>query len=507
MSSVTTTRRLAPEGKGCRSPVPGALSITRFKSDERGNVALTFGLMIFMMIGFIGASVDIGRWLLARKQTQEAIDAAVLAGLRKYQESSDTGLAIQAAQVNYNYVVTKNGRGQFGQNPMITQDNIAFVLQNGNRKMTATGDVIIKTPFIGIATNAFSKAAGGGGGYIGQLPVLKTDGSENAVTEIAQGGNAGTNLEISVMIDITGSMGESDNAGSTKIETVKTAAKNMVDILVWADQSTYTSKIAIVPFSETVNLGNATNADKARGTYVSGATSTTPGSQYYKIGTTSYPISNTCVTERTNSDKYNDQAPTSSPVGRYYSTYGTSNGTGKCPTATPVMPLSSDKVALKATITSLQDGGTTAGHIGTAWAWYMLSPNFNTLWPSGNQARPYSDLTALTAKGRPVLRKIAVLMTDGDYNTEYCNGVTDWSSGCTPNNGESQSQALSLCTGMKAKGIEVYTIGAQVSSNAKTFLKSCATDAAHYYDATDGTKMQQAFMDIAYKLVPPYISH
>ena len=500
MSSVTTSRRFAPEREKSRSPSPGALSITRFKSDDRGNVALTFGLMIFMMVGFIGASVDIGRWLLARKQTQEAIDAAILAGLRKYQESSDTGLAISAAQVNYQYVVTKNGRGLFGQNPMITADNIAFVLQNGNTKMTATGDVIIKTPFIGIATNAFSK----GVTRIGTLPVLKTDGSENAVTEIAQGGNAGTNLEISVMIDITGSMGESDNAGSTKIETVKTAAKSMVDILVWADQSTYTSKVAIVPFSETVNLGTSATATLARGLALTG-TSTTPGSLNYTVGGYTYPISNICVTERTGSDKYTDASPIGSPVGRYYSTYGTSNGTGKCPTSSPVMTLSSDKTALKTLIGSLQAGGSTAGQIGTAWAWYMLSPNFNSIFPTANQARPYSDLTALTAKGRPVLRKIAVLMTDGDYNTDYCDGVNR--NNCTPNNGDSQSQAGQLCTAMKAKGIEVYTIGAQVSANAKTFLQTCATDSTHYYDATDGTKMQQAFMDIAYKLVPPYISH
>ena len=338
MFSVTTTRRPAPKGEGSKTPVPGAFSIARFKSDDRGNVAMTFGLMIFMMVGFIGASVDIGRWMLARKQTQEAIDSAILAGLRKYQESSDTGLAINTAQVNYNYVVTKNGRGLVGQNSMITSDTIAFVLQNSNRKMTATGDVYIKTPFIGIATKSFSNNTN----QIGTLPVLKTDGSENAVTEIAQGGNAGTNLEISVMIDITGSMGESDNAGSTKIETVKTAAKNMVDILVWADQSTYTSKVAIVPFSETVNLGSPSVGQKARGNFQAGASANVPGSQYYVVNGTSLPISNICVTERTGVHAYDDESPESFPVGRYYSTYGTSQGTGNCPTATPIMPLSSD---------------------------------------------------------------------------------------------------------------------------------------------------------------------
>lgn len=511
MSSVTTTRRPAPVGEGCRSPVPGAFNLTRFKSDERGNVAMSFGLMIFMMMGFIGASVDIGRWMLARKQTQEAIDSAVLAGMRSYQSGSTNinpdvvANAEAAALVSYRYAIEKSGRGFPETNPMIVSDNVSFKLSPDHTSMSVPVDkkAVIKTPFIGIATNAFSN-----GTKISTLPLLHTLGLENAVAKVAMGGNAGTNLEISVMIDITGSMNEGDNSGSTKIQTVKTAAKNMVDILVWTDQSTYTSKIAIVPFSEAVNLGNPSVATKARGTFMAGAASNKGGSQYLTVNGTNLPISNICVTERIGYDEYTDADPNSSPVGRYYSTYGTSQGTGKCPTATPILPLTSDKTALKATITALSAGGTTAGHIGTAWAWYMLSPNFNAIWNgSANTARPYSDLTALTAKGRPVLRKIAVLMTDGDYNTEYCNGVTDWYRSCTPNNGSAVSQALALCAGMKAKGIEVFTIGAQVSNNAKTMLKACATDPAHFYDATDGTKMQQAFTDIAYKLVPPYISH
>lgn len=522
MFSVTMARRLAPKGEGGQSPQTGAISLSRFAKDERGNVAMMFGLMVFMMIGFMGASVDVGRWLLARKQTQEAIDAAVLAGLRKYQVNSNAADAITAAQANYDYSISKSGRGTPSTNPLIKSDNIAFVLQNNNTQMTATGDVIIKTPFIGLATTAFSKGAS----PIGTLPVLKMDGSENAITKIAQGNNAGTNIEVSVMIDITGSMGQSDNSGSTKIETVKKAATSMVDILVWDDQSSFTSKIAIVPFSENVNLGSANAANAARGTPLGGS-SQTAGYQTLKFscsGTTcskNYTISNVCVTERLGTDKYTDVSPTTSPVGRYYSST-TSNGNGVCATVTPIQPLTSDKTKLKTLITSLSANGGTAGQLGTAWAWYMLSPNFNTLWTSANNsawsssnnAAPYSDLTDLTSKGRPKLRKIAVLMTDGDYNVDYCNGVQNHNSGNTYTvptscltNGTSLVQATALCTAMKAKGIEVFTIGSQVSDASKTFLSACATDPSHFYDATDGTKMQQAFIDIAYKLVPPYVAH
>ena len=45
-------------------------------------------------------------------------------------------------------------------------------------------------------------------------------------------------------------------------------------------------------------------------------------------------------------------------------------------------------------------------------------------------------------------RKIAVLMTDGEYNEWYSSGQ-----------GDSIAQAKSLCTKMKAKEIEIFTVG------------------------------------------------
>ena len=226
------------------------------------------------------------------------------------------------------------------------------------------------------------------------------------------------------------------------------------------------------------------------------------------------------MTERIGNDAYTDTAPTgtSTYVGKGY--FGTSGSTS-CGVANytdaevnSIFPLTNDTTSLKRRIDKLQTAGSTAGHLGTAWAWYLLSPKWNsvfqTAFPSSSAAGPYSDLTTLNAKGQPKLRKIAVLMTDGDYNINYCKGVEAKNSDQTPDincnseNGKSQSQAATLCTAMKAPvsggSIEVYTVGFQVSSAAKTFLTSCATDAAHYYDATSEVALQAAFRDIALKI-------
>src|SRR5262245_53917594 len=81
----------------------------KFCSDERGNVAMIFGLIAVVLLLAIGAAIDVGRWLHARDQTAAAIDAAVLAGGRALQvNSTDKSGAIAAAQKYYDQnVVTR----------------------------------------------------------------------------------------------------------------------------------------------------------------------------------------------------------------------------------------------------------------------------------------------------------------------------------------------------------------------------------------------------------------
>jgi hypothetical protein len=78
---------------------------------------------------------------------------------------------------------------------------------------------------------------------------------------------------------------------------------------------------------------------------------------------------------------------------------------------------------------------------------------------------------------------------------------------CNSENGKSLAQAGSLCSALKsplgsgnAAKIEVFTVGFQVSSSAKSFLQTCATDSSHYYDATSEDALKAAFRDIALKI-------
>lgn len=207
----------------------------------------------------------------------------------------------------------------------------------------------------------------------------------------------------------------------------------------------------------------------------------------------------TCVTERTGSQAYTSAAPSTAYVGRNYPATN-----APCPSAV-IRPLSSDKAAMKSLISSFSVTGSTAGHIGLAWGWYTVSPTFNALW-SGNPAGEFSPNELL---------KAVILMTDGEFNTNYCTGVLASNSGnggerinCAATNGNPFDQAEELCDAMKAEGVVVYTVGLELSagSNAEDVMRYCATSPDHVYLPASGGDLSEAFAAIGRELTRLRIS-
>jgi hypothetical protein len=201
----------------------------------------------------------------------------------------------------------------------------------------------------------------------------------------------------------------------------------------------------------------------------------------------------TCVTERTGTNAWTDASPTLHKVGRNYP-----SSSNPCLTNT-LRPLSSNKSAIKTSIDGLTASGSTGGHIGVAWGWYALSPNFGGLF--GSSAGGSYDPTRTL--------KAVVIMTDGEYNSGYCKGVIARNStsgsgdttkhiNCDAPNGHPFDQTLALCTAMKQAGIVVYTVGFQVvdDERARTMVNDCATSSRHVYMPTSGTALSDAFAAI-----------
>lgn len=422
--------------------------------DKNGGAAIMFGLMATVMVLFVAAAVDYSRWSNARATTKSAVDAAVLAGARSLQvDNSNTNAALAAAQRYYK---------QNTANLNVVDDNIRFSAAHGNMAMQAVGQSYIQTPFLNLIG-------------ISRLALMSDVNGVVSEAVVATGGKGLGEVELSIMLDITGSM------SGTKLKDLKAASKDLIDIVLLEENGK--SRIALVPFSEAINIDKNWAAEVVSN-----------GPQWIDVNrynyTNRYYLDPLCATERTGSEAFTDAAPNGqNKLGRFYS------ASGRCmPKSGSVIPLSQDKSMLKNAIDGYQASGNTAGHLGTAWAWYMLSPNWAQRVPPASRPGLY---------GQEGLRKIAILMTDGEYNQQYKDGY----SGSSPN-GSSAIQARQLCTNMKAAGITVYTVGFQLPKNGAsvTTLQKCATDDSHFYNANDGDALRQAFRDIALQISTLYLT-
>lgn len=445
-----------------------------FADDKNGSIAIIFALSLVAFCLFVGAGVDFGRWHAARQQTIAAMDAAVLAGGRILQLDDKNVTGAREAAVKYYQENTKN-------RPEVVDDTIAFDAVDNNTAFAATGNAYIRTAFLGFAN-------------IPRLALLDVSESQYSKALLKAGGKENTPVEISMMLDVTGSM------GGNKIKDLKTAAADLVNIVISDSANANPVRVAIVPFAEGVRLPSSANT-KARGTPTSSVTYNY-STRYGSSTITYYPTD--CVVERTGANKYTDVAPgTGNYVMTLFNRDGPNNNSGKCglPAADELVPLTNDKTTLKNKIANLVLSNTTAGQIGTAWTWYTLSPNWNSLWSASSAAAAYGTDT----------RKIAILMTDGEYNLQYdAKGVQTSASGAgAAANGDSATQARSVCTAMKAKGITVYTVGFALGGNGTAIqtLDHCATDPSKAYTPNTGSELQQAFRDIALKINQLYLTH
>lgn len=224
------------------------------------------------------------------------------------------------------------------------------------------------------------------------------------------------------------------------------------------------------------------------------------GCSYYRLGSSrTYVPTASCVTERS-TNSFVDTAPSTTPLAIHYT------DTGTCGSAAKMQPLTSDKSKLEAyTVTNaLMPNGATAGHLGSAWAWYLVSPNFAELFddPAATVGGDFESSPA--SYDAPNTLKIVIIMTDGLYNTEYCKGVNPTYSGCSAPNGTTgimagaMGQAEDLCYNMKEENVVVYTVGFNLpaSGDELDMLQDCATDPSKAYSADSGDALNTAFRKI-----------
>lgn len=417
----------------------------RFAGDQAGNVAIIFALGLLPITVCAGAAIDF--------RMAQNLTAAM-------QSASDTAIV----SVMSSRYLTDEQRAQRAKD--LYRSNLAKATLSAN----VTPDVSVANG-LGTISSRFDMPTS----------VLRVIGiSTLPVKAKSTARSFARRIEMSLMTDITGSMAD-PVSGSTKIAGLKLAARDLLEIILPDDMPAGSARVALVPFANYVNAG----------TYASAATGLAPT----RVNAGKVLDLITCVTERTGKDAYTDAAPgplayigasaNGNTANNYNSTGGCMrSGSGSSSALPAVMALTDDRASLLATIDGYTPSGSTAGHLGTAWAWYALSPNWNNVWSLGSPIASYSDSSAM---------KVAVLMTDGEYNTQYASAG-------------SKAQALALCNGMKAAGITVYTVGfgldAHNSSDAAAIdtLSKCASGKETFFIAYDGQALRDVFTTIGGKV-------
>ncbi|PYG27039.1 VWA domain-containing protein [Pelagimonas varians] len=323
-------------------------------------IAVT-GALVMMVFGGIG--IDMIHAELKRNKVQNTLDRAVLAA---------------ASMENFldpEFVVEEYFRA------MNMPDALSSVTVDQSlnfKRVTADGHVTMPSNFMSLIGVNNLQAAGHAA-------------AEHGLTKI----------EISLVLDISGSM------GGDKIDQLQTAAKGFVDLML-PDNGSDMVSISVIPYNATVNLGDNVG-------------------QYFNLE--DVHAYSSCATFGTD-DFLATAVSTSTELSRlaHFDPYNSSTSSGTisrpwCATGetSAVIAHSSNATTIKAHIDTLDAGGNTAIDLGMKWGAALLDPAarpaVQALSAAGYVAEDHANRPAEYADYETL--KFVVVMTDGQNTTQY----------------------------------------------------------------------------------------
>jgi len=405
--------------------------LNRLHSDERGNIAILFGFVLILLALFTGIAVDVSRAYGVSSFVGSAIDSTALATARELQKQDMTDPQVQAfAQRHYEALL--------GNRP--NTDTVYTVLNitvdRGNETVEIATSGIVQTYFAALTGQ-------------NTLTVSET-------TTVSYNTRV---VELAMMLDVTGSM------SGSKIDGLKLAANDLIELLIADNPLTKSNRIALAPYAAAVNLGSLSNRVTAPGN--DSLDGCVVGRDGAASATEEEPAPGSWLTAVDPANPLPDLDPMSGVPANGYS----------CP-GVEVLPLTKSKSDLLERVDDFTPGGWTAGHLGAAWGWYLVSPEWSNVYDNGAQPAPYSDEDTI---------KAVLLMTDGVFNTRYIGSAGD----------TSDQKAREICTNMKNENVVVYAVAFEAPAAAEATLRACASSATHYFSADNTTELREAFLEIA----------
>jgi len=441
--------------------------LRRYAQGEDGSVTIFAGAVIVMILLVAGIAYDLQRHEMERVRIQSTADMAVLAAA-----DLDQTLDPQAVVQDY---FDKAGIPN-GTNAITVDEGLNF------RTVSVNADGTIPTNFmtmLGIDT----------------LPLRSRAEAEERVN----------NVEISMVLDISGSMASGD-----KMPNLRDAAETFVDTVI-NDSTRDLVSISIIPYSEHVSAGPAImskfNVDWNN-----------PYSHCMEFSDSDF---NTSTMRR---NKQYDQVQ--------HMEWGSNTmslSTPVCPVGQheDIVAFSQDAAALKYKISRLVPRGSTSIFAGMKWAAGLLDPDFNSI----NVSLAQDGITDPAFTARPAAfsdretLKTVILMTDGQNhysyrinNNYYANAshaahwnnysldwylnryVSSWQRSSWkylkywPEYGD--SLLSNVCSAAKEKNIVIWSIGFEVTDYSAGVMRDCASSPSHFF-RVEGVEIKEAFKAIA----------
>ncbi len=385
-----------------------------FARDERGSLIIFSLFMLLIMVVIGGMAVDLMRAETQRSRMQSTLDRAVLA-------AASLDQTLNSQNVVHDYF-NKAGLGS-------TLKSVTVTRTLTSKTVSASAVADINTFFL--------KFPG-----INKLSAPSAGEAEESIDD----------LEVSLVLDVSGSMNQSAQSGGSKIDVLKTAAKEFV-YLMQCDPDAVppyngncvvqpnTVSISMIPYNHQVIAGEAllqqfdTTEEHTNSSCID-----LGGSDYNSVPLALDPQ----VINASNPPSTNPSIKRSTQLD-FWSGYGGYSGRNardharECPpnvapyNRRTIIPYADDYTALQTAIDGLYAGGNTSIDLAAKWGAALLDPAFRPgltnmvnsgLIDANFAGRPY-DYT------KPRNTKVMVLMTDG-INTSRIWVKNQFRSGPSP---------------------------------------------------------------------------
>lgn len=455
-----------------------ASKLRRLRNEDDGQVVV-FGLLLAAMtVGFGGFAVDLMRVEARRATIQGALDNALLAAADVDQKAEPVGVVID----------------------YMTKAGFAAAL-DGRPVLDTTNGRTIRASIKDTTNPIFQM-------FTRPLTIASTSSATNSAPR----------LEISVVLDISGSMSGTvatsydywgyPISSTTRIDEMRKGAKRFINTLL-GDGTKSNVSISIIPFSEQVGIGPKL---------------------FDQLGLPRLHSYSNCIdfpdSEFTKTNKWSTNGPRQE---QHFQWYANSYYIGQdtiCPYQSyeQVSLHSRNPTELGKQIDQLKPRTGTAIYYGVKWGAMLLDPSLRSAIQGTGQVdtvfsnRPYDYQAA-------GVHKIIVVMSDGEnsssvriadskYDTAkerkkwseqnfgyWYNYLADYyqASGSVNQRYDyykGNTLLSDACNAAKARGIEIYSIGVHMTQRGAAPLRACASSQAHYYDVK-ATEIDEAFTSIA----------